>query len=292
MTMSTIDRLYRRMITAMGVDGLEIPMAAVKFYRLEEEIPPLLLEYMPENISLTSCQANRQASLGDAVLISRENIGCIAAAITLGLVDQNEDRPLSGSRVYTDIMRDQSGLGSGFKPPTPKDFTDGTVYACRESGRTDFCLFGEADSGRFRTREIARKAMRDMAAIQPPVMKAVFFYSSEFDEMDLIPDVVTFSVRPVELTRLVQAYQYQTGKRISASMGAVRAVNADLIAQPYLTREINVSSYCIGARLIARYEPERLGMGIPFAAFEDLVRGMEDSRTGYPYHLYPGASAK
>lgn len=72
-------------------------------------------------------------------------------------------------------------------------------------------------------------------------------------------------------------------------MGAVRVVNSDIIVRPYLTQKINFASYCIGARLIAEYDPNHLGIGIPFSIFKDIVQGMEDSKTGYPFPLYPGA---
>jgi hypothetical protein len=32
-----------------------------------------------------------------------------------------------------------------------------------------------------------------------------------------------------------------------------------------------------------------MGIGIPMKAFELVVKGMEASRTGYPFHKYPGA---
>lgn len=278
------------MITAMGVEGLEIPVAAVKFLRKEDEIPEPIGAHELAGITLTGCQAVRQASLGDAVCLTRGNIGCVAAAITLGLVDEAEDTPLEGPRVYTDIMREQSGLDDGFVPPTPKDFTEGVVYACRDSGRSEFCLFGKADCGRYRDIETARTAISGMTAIQPAAMKAVFCYPPDFDALDLIPDVVVLSVRPVELARIVQAYQFNTGKRVTGTSGAVRVVCSDLITRPYLMKEINISSFCIGARLIAQYEADRLGIGIPFNIFKEIASGMADSRTGYPFHLYPGVS--
>jgi hypothetical protein len=224
--------------------------------------------------------------------LTLDNIGCIAAAISLGLVEAGQDTPLCGSRVYTDIMKNQSGLKHEFQPPTPKDFTEGIVYAPQASGRPDFALFGREDSGRYKDASTATGAVAEMAAIQPAIMKGVFFYSLEFTELDLIPEVVVFSVRPIELTRIIQAYQYNTGKRINASMGGLRAVNSDLIARPYLTGEINVSPYCLGARLIAQYEANRLGVGMPFGCFEIVVKGMADSQTGFPFHLYPGAAEK
>ena len=286
----TLNDMYKRMISAMGVRGLEIPMTAVKFFKQDDDLPQVVTDNCPTDISLTSCQAMKQASLGDAVSLTKENVGCVAAAISLGLVDQNQDTPLGESKVYTDIMRDQSHMGERFIPPSPRDFTDGTVYACSQSGRKDFCLFGEEDSGRFPTVEIAQKAISEMTAIQPAVMKAVFLYSRDTEGVDFPPDVVAMNVRPVELTRIVSAYQFKTGERVTASMGAVRVVNSDLIVRPYLTRKINVSTFCVGARLIARYEADRLGIGMPYKDFEIIVDGMEDSKTGHPFHLFPGAA--
>lgn len=284
-----INLLYNRMINAFGIDGLSIPATAVKFYSKDEIIPVVILENAPGSITLTSCQATRQASLGDAVCLTKENIGCIAAAISFGLVDKNDERPMQGSRVYTDLMNGYLENSDSFSAPTPKDFTDGIVYACKDSDRLDFCLFGSEDSGRFKDVETAKQAIDEMTAIQPPEMKAVFIYSPEFNEVDLVPDVIVMSVRPVELARLVQAYQFMTGKRVNATMGAVRAVNSDLIVRPYLTNEINVSPYCVGARLIAKYEADKMGIGIPFDIFEKLVTALEESQSGYPFHLYPGA---
>lgn len=282
--------LYDEMIEAMGVEGLEIPMTAVKFYRKETPIPEVVKDCIFTDISVTSCQATKQSSLGDAICLTKENVGCIAAAITFGLVDKDDSTPLSGSRIYTDIMKEQSGLKESFVAPSPKDFTSGAVYGCKDAHREDFALFGNDDSGRYKDQKTAKKAVEEMTAIQPADMEAVFFYSKEFDMMDLEPDVVTFSVRPVELARMVQAYQFETGKRVESSMGAVRVVNSDLIVRPYLTQKINISTYCIGARLIAQFEANRLGIGMPFSTFKLIVNAMTRSKTGYPFHLYPGAA--
>ncbi len=286
--MTTINQLYTRLINAMGVEDLEIPLTAVKFYKKDDEIPGSVKENQP-TISLTSCQAAKQAGLGDAALLTYDNIGCVAAAITFGLVDKNQPEPLGDSKVYTDIMRDQSGLGDDFKPPSPKDFTDGNVYACKDSGHMDFALFGNEDTGRFKDVETAKKAMKDMMAIQPPTTKGVFFYSKDFD-VDIIPDVIVLSVSSAELTRIIQAYQFNTGERVTASMGGLRVVNSDLIVRPYLTGKINVAPYCLGARLIAEFEADRMGIGMPFSIFEELVKGMEDSKNGFPFQLYPGVA--
>jgi uncharacterized protein (DUF169 family) len=287
--MTTIGEWYERYLAAHNVPGLEIPLTAVKFYHHDDVVPPEVQAMQPTGLTLTSCQATKQASLGDAVCLTRDNIGCVAAAISLGLVEEHQPEPVGESLVYTEIMRDQSGEGDGFVPPSPEDFTSGKVYACAAAGRSEFALFGEGDTGRFKDVATAQHAVHDMTAIQPATMQAVFLYPHDFDDLDVIPDVVVLSVRPVELTRLIQGYGFATGRRLDVSMGGLRMVNSDLIARPYLTGEINASPYCLGARLIAQFGPDHMGVGAPWDQFKIVVQGMEDSAGGYPFELYPGA---
>lgn len=130
-----------------------------------------------------------------------------------------------------------------------------------------------------------------MDRITPADTRGVFFYANRFQSLDILPDVILLDVRPVELTRLLQGYQYLTGKVVRAWMNPLRAVDADLIARPMITGDINIFSYCLGARTLARFSGDRLGMGIPYAAFEHLIAGLEASATGYPFHRYAGAVA-
>ena len=274
----------------MNVPGLEIPTACIKFYKQSDEIPQAVLECEPQGLTLTSCQSTRQAGFGDNVLLTSDTIGCVAAAISFGLVDQKQSKPLGESLVYTDIMKEQSGLGEEFTPPSPKDFTEGTVYACAAAQRPEFALFGDGDTGRFETVDAAKTAMADMMAIQPADTQAVFFYSLDFDDADVEADVVVQAARPVELTRIIQAYQFKTGKRVAASMGGLRVVNSDLIVRPYLTGELNISTACLGARLIAQWDADRMGIGMPWPVFNQIVDGMTLSQGGFPFQAYPGAA--
>lgn len=287
--MTTAKTIYDQIIDAMNVKGLSIPTTCVKIYKAGDKIPQEVLDCEPTGLTLTSCQSARQASFGDSVLLTSDTIGCVAAAISFGLVDENKDKPMGDSLVYTDIMKEQSGLGEEFKPPTPKDFTDGVVYACAAAKRPDLALFGEDDTGRFETVDAARNAISDMTAIQPADTQAVFLYSLDFDDIDITPDVVIMAARPVELTRIIQAYQFKTGKRVNASMGGLRVVNSDLIVRPYLSGEMNVSTACLGARLIAKWDADRMGVGIPWAHFKDISDGMVSSMGGFPFQAYPGA---
>ena len=289
--MTQVNGLYDRMIEAMGVEDLSIPTACVKFYKQGDEIPAGVRDYEPQGLTLTSCQSTRQAGFGDSVLLTPKSIGCVAAAITFGLVDKNQDQPMGESLVYTDIMKSQADDKEHFSPPSPKDFTEGTVYACAAAGRPEFALFGPDDTGRYDSPQTAQRAMGDMIAIQPATTQAVFLFALDFDDEDVEPDIVVLSVRPVELTRIIQAYQFHTGNRVNASMGGLRVVNSDLIVRPYLTQEMNVSTFCLGARLIAEFEADRMGIGMPYNMFNDVVQGMEDSAGGFPFAAYRGAKS-
>ena len=288
--MTTVRGIYDKMIDAMNVPGLEIPTACIKIYKQGDEIPQAVLECEPKGLTLTSCQSTRQAGFGDNVLLTSDTIGCVAAAISFGLVDENQSKPLGDNLVYTDIMKEQSGLGEKFTPPSPRDFTAGTVYACAAVQRPEFALFGEDDSGRFQTVDAAKTAMADMMAIHPADTQAVFFYSLDFDDADVEPDVVVQAARPVELTRIIQAYQFKTGKRVTASMGGLRVVNSDLIVRPYLSGDLNISTACLGARLIAQWDADRMGIGMPWPVFNQIVDGMTASQGGFPFQAYPGAA--
>jgi uncharacterized protein (DUF169 family) len=64
-----------------------------------------------------------------------------------------------------------------------------------------------------------------------------------------------------------------------------------MIARPLCIGDINISSYCLGARILAGFSGDRLGMGIPLAAFELMVGGLQASTAGYPLHRYAGPVA-
>ena len=106
------------MIQAMGVPDLRIPLAAVKFFKHDDTLPDIAIRNLPAEITLTSCQALKQTFLGDSVCLTKKNIGCVAAAISFGLVDQNDEKPLEGPRVYTDIMKNNDTEAGEFTAPT------------------------------------------------------------------------------------------------------------------------------------------------------------------------------
>ena len=223
------------------------------------------------------CEAVRIAAMKDeAVVINKDDVGCPAAAIALGLVDQYQNESLSGKRKYTDLME---------VPASPADFTNGLVYAFKDSGNMQFALFGGDDSGRYETLEAALKAVSEMTAIQPAIMGAAVAYPA--DMLAITPDVVILAVTPKQALLAIQGYNFRAGNRFEMSTIGIRGVCADLTALPFLEQKLNGSFFCLGARALAGWGGNLLGLGMPFAIFLQRVTGMEKSAGSCLYHAYP-----
>lgn len=224
------------------------------------------------------CQAvNLACNDREVVVLDQSNVGCPAAAIALGLVDAQETEALAGKRRYTDLMQGAAA--------SPADFTNGLVYACSDTGRMDFALFGKGDSGRYQDLGVALKAIRGMKAVQPGIMKAVVAYPAE--ELDLTPHVVILPIKPKQALLAIQGLNYLTGQRTTLSTIGIRGVCADVTAEPFVEQRLNGSFFCLGARALGGWAGDLLALGMPLPIFEQVVVGMERSQGGFPYQAYP-----
>jgi uncharacterized protein (DUF169 family) len=284
--MSRFANLYRRFLAAYEDPEVLIPCCGLKFIRHDQPDPmeefaksPRWIEVFPR--SLASCGYSYKASKGGWTLrVTRQTIGCPAGAMSLGLVPKDS----------TDLFEDGCYVKSMKKPATPADFSSGYVYAPHQSGHGEFALFGEEDCGRYETLEAAGKAVAEMPVI-PPVMQAVYYYHPLTSEVDIEPDIVHLYCTPLEAMRLVQGYCFPTGERFQMSCIGIRGVSCDMTAWPYTLGEINGTFLCLGARGITGWEEQYVGFGMPFEKFEAAVIGMEKSRTGFPYELFPKEAA-
>ena len=144
-----------RFMDAFGEEGMVVRPVGVKLIPKGKGVPE---GAKAAEQGMPWCEAVRIAAMKDeAVVITKDNVGCPAAGIALGLVDQYQNEPLSGKRKYTDLMAVQA---------SPADFTNGLVYACKDSGNMQFALFGGDDTGRYETLGAALRAVSGMTAIQ------------------------------------------------------------------------------------------------------------------------------
>jgi uncharacterized protein (DUF169 family) len=264
-----------RFIESFGVDSLKPPVVpvGVKFFPkgtpFPEEDPTVA------DATIPWCGAVKLASEGETVIVTKKNIGCPAAAITLGLVHKDDKNPLEGSRKYTSLME---------HPASPADFTDGYVYACKDTGHMEFSLFGKDDCGRYKTLGASLNALSGMVVVEHDMDAIVAFpYHSE----QYTPDVVIIGVTPKQALRAIQGYAFELGERIELNTIGIRGVCADVTAYPFLKQKLNGSFFCLGARALSGWEGNRLSFGMPYYLFERMTEGMAESKAGFPYKLYP-----
>ena len=276
MTTAAFHEVYGRYMAAFAVPDLDdIAVVGVKFVHAGEEPPP---QAAPLDMAYTWCYAVRQASRGEVPLVNRDSVGCVMAAVALGLVDEDDPEPLPGWRQYSQNM----GVA-----PAPADYKAGRVFACAGADHRQFALYGADDPGRFKTVDAAQRAFADMPKIQPACMDAVVAFPPSEDMADVTPDVVILVATPREAMRTIQGLVFATGQRFEVSTLGVGGFCVDLVTRPYLTGEPNASFLCVGARAIARWEGGLCGLGLPWRTFLEAVDGMEGSTAGYPFHKYP-----
>lgn len=273
--------LYQRFLAGFGDDVL-IPACGLRFVRQDEDDPREAFSQSPEwqesfTRSLASCgYSYKAARSGFTLRVDRTNIGCPAGAISLGLVAGDSQDSFAGG-CYVKAM---------LTPATPADFSAGFVYAPQQSGHPEFTLFGDSDCGRYETVEAARRAISQMPVI-PPIMRAVYYYHPLLSGVDVKPDIVHVYCTPLEAMRLIQGYSYPTGQRFQMSCIGIRGVSCDMTAWPYVRREMNGTFLCLGARGVSGWEEEYVGFGMPYDIFQAVVEGLEKSRGGFPYHIFP-----
>jgi uncharacterized protein (DUF169 family) len=273
---------FKRFIAAYEDPEVRIPCCGLRFVTKDEADPvaafsasPQWLEAFPR--SLASCGYSYKAAKGGWTLkVTQSNIGCPAGAMSLGLVPSDSTDSFAGG-CYVESMA---------KPAVPADFTAGHVYAPHQSGHPEFALFGDHDCGRYESLEASRTAVSQMPLI-PPIMQAVYYYHPLLSEVAVEPDIIHIYCTPLEAMRLVTGYCYPTGERFEMSCIGIRGVSCDMTAWPYIHQKINGTFLCLGARGISGWEEEYVGFGMPYSDFKAVVVGMEKSRRGYPYKLFP-----
>ncbi|MCX9012871.1 MAG: DUF169 domain-containing protein [Candidatus Methanoperedens sp.] len=222
---------------------------------------------------LTWCQAVQMARKNnEAFIINKNTIDCPGASIALGLVDPYSKEKL-GVKQYKGDME-----GS------PYDFSMGYVYACAASGNPEFHLFGkDTDPGRYNSLESARNAIAGMPRLQQGTSCVVPYPPS----LDIDPDVVLAVVNSKQAMRLIQAQAWDGGNRFHSSTIGIRGVCADSVAYPLLNNTLNVTFFCLGARVLGKFKADECLAALPYTIMGRINRNLEESDSGFPLDLMP-----
>lgn len=91
------------------------------------------------------------------------------------------------------------------------------------------------------------------------------------------PDVVVVVSSSYNIMRMIQGHGYFNGYTNNLRTVGLQAVCQDLTTYPYNTQDINISLLCPGTRLVADWEANEIGIGIPFAKWYEIVEGVKQT---------------
>lgn len=88
------------------------------------------------------------------------------------------------------------------------------------------------------------------------------------------PDIVIVVASSYNIMRMIQGHGYFNGYTNNLRTVGLQAVCQDLTSYPYKTEDINISLLCPGTRLVADWEMDEIGIGIPFKKWNEIVKGV------------------
>lgn len=95
------------------------------------------------------------------------------------------------------------------------------------------------------------------------------------------PDVVIVMTNAWQSMRLVQGYEYHTGKKPQIDMGAMQGMCSELTVSPYLSGELNISVLCPSTRMLCKWDENDMAAGIPFELLSLITSGVYATQPNY-----------
>lgn len=91
------------------------------------------------------------------------------------------------------------------------------------------------------------------------------------------PDVVVVVSNSYNVMRMIQGHGYLNGYTSNLRTVGLQAICQDLTSYPYNTKDINISLLCPGTRLVANWQADEIGIGIPFEKWYEVVEGVKET---------------
>lgn len=88
------------------------------------------------------------------------------------------------------------------------------------------------------------------------------------------PDVVIVVSKSYNIMRIIQGHGYFNGYTNNLKTVGLQAVCHDLTTYPYNSKDINITLLCPGTRLVADWEMDEIGVGLPFEKWYEIVEGV------------------
>jgi len=91
------------------------------------------------------------------------------------------------------------------------------------------------------------------------------------------PDVVVVVSNSYNVMRMIQGYGYFNGYTNNLKTTGLQAICHDLTTYTYNTKDINITLLCPGTRLVADWQVDEIGIGIPFEKWNQVVEGVKET---------------
>ncbi|NLJ77769.1 MAG: DUF169 domain-containing protein [Tissierellia bacterium] len=97
------------------------------------------------------------------------------------------------------------------------------------------------------------------------------------ENYELEPDIIIIVSNPYNIMRVIQGHGYFNGYTSNLRTVGLQAVCQDLTTYTYNTKDINITLLCPGTRLVANWQANEIGIGIPFEKWYEIVQGVKET---------------
>ncbi|BBO73805.1 hypothetical protein DSCW_12220 [Desulfosarcina widdelii] len=91
------------------------------------------------------------------------------------------------------------------------------------------------------------------------------------------PDIVILVTNAVDAMRVLQGNAYHNGNDTRPRLVGMQAICHECTSYPFETNTINLSMMCPGTRMLANWDDDELGIGIPFNKLDTLIDGIRST---------------
>lgn len=119
-------------------------------------------------------------------------------------------------------------------------------------------------SGRYSDRSAAERAVSNLSRL---ARKGKSIKLSPYSGGDF--DILLLFLKPERAMRIVQAYAYQSGKRVEFKTGGIASICSDCTAYP-LQGGLGLSLGCKGSRKHSKYGADEVVVGVPFRLASEI----------------------
>ena len=146
----------------------------------------------------------------------------------------------------------------------------GYVLGFRTVDVLDECLSNLVSSRRFSDREAAYKALTSVPRVNGNPS------SVTLSMIDRSPDVYVLYVKPMQLMRVIQAYQRRYAEPLRLEIPGVVPVCGVCAVTPYISNRITVSLGCDDSRQHGGIEEDQLVLGVPRSEADPLAQTLRE----------------